>query len=78
MRSQAEAPARLATAGAGDVLAGVSGTLLAAGLDPLDAGSLAALVHGVAADARVREAATSTLAVAEALRPTIRDLLRRH
>ena len=49
MRTQAGAPGWLATAGAGDVLAGVAATLLAAGLDPLDAGGLAALVHGVAA-----------------------------
>ena len=48
-RSQADAPAWLATAGAGDVLAGVLGTLLAAGLDPLDAAGLAAMVHGRAA-----------------------------
>lgn len=50
VRSQADAPAWLATAGAGDVLGGLLGTLLAAGLDPLDAGALGALVHGVAAD----------------------------
>ncbi len=49
MRSQADAPSWLATAGAGDVLAGLCGALLSAGLSPLDAGSLAALVHGVAA-----------------------------
>ncbi|WP_106539096.1 NAD(P)H-hydrate dehydratase [Haloactinopolyspora alba] len=38
----------LATAGSGDVLAGLAGSLLAAGLDPFDAGSAAAYVHGVA------------------------------
>ncbi|NED94364.1 NAD(P)H-hydrate dehydratase [Phytoactinopolyspora alkaliphila] len=38
----------LATAGSGDVLAGLGGALLAAGLDPLDAGSVAAHIHGVA------------------------------
>jgi hydroxyethylthiazole kinase-like uncharacterized protein yjeF len=48
-RSQAEAPPWLATAGAGDVLAGIAGTLLAAGLDPLDAAAMAAFVHGRAA-----------------------------
>jgi NAD(P)H-hydrate repair Nnr-like enzyme with NAD(P)H-hydrate dehydratase domain len=42
-------PASLATAGAGDVLAGLAGTLLAAGLAPLEAGVLAAHVHAVAA-----------------------------
>ena len=47
---QADAPAWLATAGSGDVLAGILGTLAAAGL-PLDlAGALGALVHGVARD----------------------------
>ena len=50
VRSQRDAPAWVATAGAGDVLGGILGTLLAAGLDPRDAGSLGALVHGVAAD----------------------------
>jgi ADP-dependent NAD(P)H-hydrate dehydratase / NAD(P)H-hydrate epimerase len=39
----------LATAGAGDVLAGFCGALLAAGLEPLDAGSLGAWLHGAAA-----------------------------
>jgi len=36
----------LATAGSGDVLTGLAGSLLAGGLDPLDAGSVAAWVHG--------------------------------
>lgn len=38
----------LGTAGAGDVLAGFAGSLLAAGLNPRDAGSVAAYLHGVA------------------------------
>ena len=38
----------LGTAGAGDVLSGVCGSLLAAGLDPLDAGSVGAYVHASA------------------------------
>lgn len=50
VRVQSDGPAWLATAGAGDVLAGLAGMLVASGLDPLDAGSLAALVHGRAAD----------------------------
>lgn len=49
LRAQAEAPPWLATAGAGDVLAGLAGMLLAAGVDPLDAGALAAMIHGLAA-----------------------------
>jgi hydroxyethylthiazole kinase-like uncharacterized protein yjeF len=51
VRSQADAPPWLATAGSGDVLAGLAGTLLASGLSPLDSGSVAALVHGLAGDA---------------------------
>lgn len=54
--AQAGAPTRvnvsgsawLGTAGAGDVLAGFAGSLLASGLDPRDAGSVAAHLHGVA------------------------------
>ena len=38
----------LATAGSGDVLAGLAGALLAGGLDPFDAGSVAAWLHGLA------------------------------
>lgn len=40
----------LGTAGAGDVLAGLAGSLIARGLDAFDAGSVAALLHGVAAE----------------------------
>ncbi|WP_063775060.1 NAD(P)H-hydrate dehydratase, partial [Streptacidiphilus anmyonensis] len=39
---------QLATAGSGDVLSGLAGALLAAGLRPLDAGSVAAYLHGLA------------------------------
>ncbi|MEU2062208.1 NAD(P)H-hydrate dehydratase [Streptomyces sp. NPDC013455] len=38
----------LATAGSGDVLSGLAGSLLAAGLEPVDAGSAAAYLHGLA------------------------------
>jgi len=38
----------LATAGSGDVLSGLAGSLLAAGLAPLDAASVAAYLHGLA------------------------------
>ncbi|MEA2447670.1 MAG: ADP-dependent NAD(P)H-hydrate dehydratase / NAD(P)H-hydrate epimerase, partial [Actinomycetota bacterium] len=40
----------LATAGTGDVLAGATAALLAAGLDPFCAAWAAAFVHGVAGD----------------------------
>jgi len=55
----------LATAGSGDVLSGLCGALLGAGLDPLDAGSVAAYLHGVAGQ---RAAAT-------AWSPSAQDLL---
>jgi hydroxyethylthiazole kinase-like uncharacterized protein yjeF len=38
----------LGTAGSGDVLAGLCGALLAGGIDPFDAGSLGAWLHGLA------------------------------
>jgi ADP-dependent NAD(P)H-hydrate dehydratase / NAD(P)H-hydrate epimerase len=44
----------LATAGSGDVLAGLVGALLGAGLDPVDAASVAAYVHGVAGQLATR------------------------
>ncbi|WP_280259137.1 NAD(P)H-hydrate dehydratase [Nocardia wallacei] len=47
--SQAEAPPWLATAGAGDVLAGIAAALMTAGLSSLDVGEVAAHVHGRAA-----------------------------
>ncbi|MFF0433143.1 NAD(P)H-hydrate dehydratase [Streptomyces sp. NPDC004327] len=39
----------LATAGSGDILSGLAGSLLAAGLGAVDAGSAAAYLHGLAA-----------------------------
>jgi hydroxyethylthiazole kinase-like uncharacterized protein yjeF len=75
-RTQADATSWLATAGAGDVLAGVTGTLLAADLDPLDAAALAALVHGRSA---VRASAGGPIVaedVISALPSTIAELVR--
>jgi NAD(P)H-hydrate repair Nnr-like enzyme with NAD(P)H-hydrate dehydratase domain len=77
VRSQNDAPAWLATAGAGDVLAGLAGTLLAAGLEPCDAASLAALVHGVAADAANPGGPVRALAVAHGIPGTVAALLAR-
>jgi hydroxyethylthiazole kinase-like uncharacterized protein yjeF len=45
----AHAPARLATAGAGDVLAGMAGALMAQGLSALAAAAAAAWLHGESA-----------------------------
>jgi hydroxyethylthiazole kinase-like uncharacterized protein yjeF len=77
VRSQADAPPWLATAGAGDVLAGLAGTLLAAGLSPLDAGSLAALVHGVAADGANPGGPVRALEVARGIPTAVAALLAR-
>ncbi|HEX7352055.1 NAD(P)H-hydrate dehydratase [Brachybacterium sp.] len=46
LRAQDDATSQLATAGTGDVLAGVLGALLAAGLSGPDAAALAAILHG--------------------------------
>jgi hydroxyethylthiazole kinase-like uncharacterized protein yjeF len=67
VRSQADAPSWLATAGSGDVLAGLAGTLLASGLSPLDAGSVAALVHGLAGHAANPGGPVRALGVAQAV-----------
>lgn len=47
-RANPTGTAALATAGSGDVLAGLIGGLLAAGLRPLDAASVGAYLHGLA------------------------------
>ena len=75
--SQADAPPWLATAGAGDVLAGICGVLLAAGLTPDEAGALGALVHGVAADRANPGGPVRALDVAHAVGPAVAALLRR-
>ncbi|MFF3616178.1 NAD(P)H-hydrate dehydratase [Streptomyces sp. NPDC002580] len=48
VRVNATGTAWLATAGSGDVLSGLAGSLLAAGLSAIDAGSVAAYLHGLA------------------------------
>lgn len=75
VRSQAEAPAWLATAGSGDVLAGLAGTLLASGLSPVDTGSVAALVHGLAGDAANPGGPVRALEVAHAISGVIAGLM---
>nr|WP_062337740.1 bifunctional ADP-dependent NAD(P)H-hydrate dehydratase/NAD(P)H-hydrate epimerase [Herbidospora sakaeratensis] len=64
----------LATAGTGDVLSGISGTLLAAGLPPYDAGSVAAFLHGLAARKAAEGAPIAALDVAISLPDVIRHL----
>lgn len=64
----------LATAGTGDVLSGLIGSLLAGGLDGRDAASAGAYLHGLAGRFAPRPAGASD--VAEALSAAWRDLLR--
>jgi NAD(P)H-hydrate repair Nnr-like enzyme with NAD(P)H-hydrate dehydratase domain/NAD(P)H-hydrate repair Nnr-like enzyme with NAD(P)H-hydrate epimerase domain len=75
--SQCDAPPWLATAGAGDVLAGVLGTLLAAGLPADVAGALGALVHGVAAEQANPGGPVRALAVAHGIPGAVAHLLGR-
>src|SRR5690606_38209425 len=56
VRANPTGTAALSTAGSGDVLSGLAGSLLAAGLSPFDAGSVAAYVHGVAGRLAARRA----------------------
>ncbi|MFN8097276.1 MAG: NAD(P)H-hydrate dehydratase [Dermatophilaceae bacterium] len=74
--AQSDAPSWLATAGAGDVLAGLLGALAASRMPLADAAALAALVHGVAADDANPGGPVRALAVANALPQTIARLLR--
>ncbi|WP_112470335.1 NAD(P)H-hydrate dehydratase, partial [Streptomyces triticisoli] len=64
----------LATAGSGDVLSGLAGSLLAAGLTPRDAGSVAAYLHGLAGRFAARDAPIGAHDVAEAVPEAWRDV----
>ena len=66
----------LATAGAGDVLAGVVGALLAAGLDTFDAASVGSWLHGAAATYASQGGPITAPEVARAVPAVVRDLLR--
>jgi ADP-dependent NAD(P)H-hydrate dehydratase / NAD(P)H-hydrate epimerase len=57
----------MATAGAGDVLSGLIGALLAAGLDPFDAASVGAWLHGAAGSLASSGGPLTAAALAEAL-----------
>jgi hydroxyethylthiazole kinase-like uncharacterized protein yjeF len=70
------APAWLATAGAGDVLAGLCGSLVAAGLHPFDAGSVGSWLHGAAAALAGAGGPVTASAVARAIPDVCRSLLR--
>lgn len=65
----------LATAGSGDVLAGLLGSLLAGGLAPDRAAIAAAYVHGLAGRRAEEGGPVTSPHVAAALRPVLADLL---
>ncbi|MFF1925557.1 NAD(P)H-hydrate dehydratase [Streptomyces sp. NPDC058221] len=64
----------LATAGSGDVLSGLTGSLLAAGLAPRDAASVGAHLHGLAARHASDGSPVAAQDVAEAIRAAWRDV----
>ncbi|MBC9733753.1 NAD(P)H-hydrate dehydratase [Nocardioides marmotae] len=66
----------LATAGAGDVLGGVVGALLATGLEPFDAASVGSWLHGAAATLAARGGPLVASEVARALPAAVRGLPR--
>ncbi|CAM5501642.1 bifunctional NAD(P)H-hydrate repair enzyme [Streptomyces purpurascens] len=65
----------LATAGSGDVLSGLAGSLLAAGLSAVDAGSVGAYVHGLAGRLAADGAPVGAHDVAEAVPMAWRNVL---
>ena len=76
LRSDVATPA-LATAGSGDVLAGVIGAFLAAGLEPLDAAGCGVAIHGAAgllAEDRIGHAGVVARDIANLLPTAIEQL----
>jgi hydroxyethylthiazole kinase-like uncharacterized protein yjeF len=65
----------LAVAGAGDVLGGLCGALLAAGLTPYDAGSVGSWLHGAAATLASAGGPITAPDVARAIPHVVADLL---
>jgi NAD(P)H-hydrate repair Nnr-like enzyme with NAD(P)H-hydrate dehydratase domain len=65
----------LATAGSGDVLAGLCGALLATGLDPYDAGAVGAWLHGAAGAVASSGGPITARSIAAALPRVCRALL---
>jgi hydroxyethylthiazole kinase-like uncharacterized protein yjeF len=65
----------LATAGAGDVLAGLIGALLAGGLSPFDAASVGSWLHGAAATYASGGGPLTAPDVARAIPAVVRGLL---
>lgn len=74
VRVNATGTSWLATAGSGDVLSGLTGSLLAAGLAPRDAASVGAYLHGLAARHAADGAPVAAQDVAEAIPAAWRDV----
>jgi hydroxyethylthiazole kinase-like uncharacterized protein yjeF len=68
----------LATAGAGDVLTGLVGALLAAGLSPYDAASVGSWLHGAAATLAGDGGPITAIDVARAIPRVVQQLAVRH
>ncbi|SHG03076.1 yjeF C-terminal region, hydroxyethylthiazole kinase-related/yjeF N-terminal region [Jatrophihabitans endophyticus] len=64
----------LGTAGSGDVLSGLIGSLLAAGLEAPLAAAVGAYVHGVAGQLAAQGGPPSSLDVLHAVRPALREI----
>jgi hydroxyethylthiazole kinase-like uncharacterized protein yjeF len=75
VRANTSGTAWLGVAGSGDVLAGLTGSLLAAGLDPFDAASVGAWLHGAAATYASAGGPISAPKVAQAVPEVVRRLL---
>ncbi|WP_084078058.1 NAD(P)H-hydrate dehydratase [Demequina sp. NBRC 110057] len=71
-----EAPAWLATAGAGDVLAGIAGAALASGLSAADAGACASWLHARAGEVASAGGPLVALDIATAIPQAIGSILR--
>ncbi|MDT9591741.1 NAD(P)H-hydrate dehydratase [Nocardioides zeae] len=75
VRVNTTGPSWLATAGAGDVLAGLVGALLATGLDPFDAAAVGSWLHGAAATYASQGGPIVASDVADAVGEVVRSLL---
>lgn len=68
----------LASAGTGDVLSGIIGSLIAQGLRAIDATNLGVYLHGAAADALVAQGIGPVGLTASELAPAVRDLINQY
>jgi hydroxyethylthiazole kinase-like uncharacterized protein yjeF len=73
--SQDDGPPWLAAAGSGDVLAGTAGALLAGGVSAADAGAMAVVVNGLAAQQASAGGPLAALDTADAIPGVLGDLL---